>query len=304
MTSPQPTPLALFLPVASAFDQQLSGVLVDAANDATARLTSLAGKDGVGAQVRRAQLARVRAALGQTAEGLWQGASADLVVAAGKAGQAAAAAATNVDKVLFRAFPTGIPPGLAAAHRAQAQYTVSQYLARTANGIPLSEQVYRTQRLASGFIDQQINRSLLLGESWKEMADRVRDSIRPDTKGGVAYAAKRLGRTEINNAFHTAQINAHRDEPWVYAYKWHLSGSHPKADICNDYAEKGHFDGAGPGEWKKEEIPGKPHPQCLCYTTAVTVDEDQFVKGFLDGNYDKYLDEKVYKYAPKSQRPC
>lgn len=304
MTSPQPTPLQLFLPVASAFDQQLSGVLVDAANDATGRLESLAGTAGVGAQVRRAQLGQVRRELGKTAEALWAGASDGLVVAAGKAGQAAAAAATNTNKMLFRAFPGGIPPGLPEALKAQAQSTVNQYLARTANGIPLSAQVYRTKALADGVIDQEINRSLLLGESWKEMADRVKDSIRPDVKGGVAYAAKRLGRTEINNAFHTSQVNAHRDEPWVLAYKWNLSGSHPRADVCNEYAEDSHFKGGEAGEWKKEEVPGKPHPQCLCHLTTVVVDEDAFVNGFLNGHYDKYLDEKVYKYAPRSKRPC
>lgn len=303
MSSPEPTPLQRFVRVAQEQDAELSALLEDAAKDAEARINALAGKQGVGASVRRAQYRQVRAELLKTAEGLYVGAGATLVQSAAAAGQAAAEAATYVDKVLFREFG-GMPPGLAAAHREQARHTVNNYLARTANGIPLSAQVYRTQQLSQGLVDQQINRSILLGESWKEMADRVKGSIDPNVRGGVAYAAKRLGRTEINNAFHTVQVNAHRDEPWVTAYKWNLSGSHPKADKCNEYAEKEHFAGGGAGEWKKEEVPGKPHPQCLCHLTSVTVDEDEFVQGFLNGNYDQYLDEKVYGHAPRSQRPC
>jgi hypothetical protein len=48
----------------------------------------------------------------------------------------------------------------------------------------------------------------------------------------------------------------------------------------------------------------KPHPQCLCYITAETDDEDAFVNGFLHGKYDQYLDQKVYGLAPPSARPC
>lgn len=284
-------------------DRAFDKLLRDAAKDAEARMVKLAGKDGVGAAVRRSQLGQVRAELLRTAQDLYAGAGAVLVQSAAQAGAAAAQYASQIDEVIFREFG-GLPPGLAAAHRAQAQNTVDQYLARTANGIPLSEQVYRTQRLSSGFIDQQINHALLLGESWKELADRVRSSIRPDVRGGVSYAAKRLGRTEINNAFHTAQINAHRDEPWVTGYRWNLSGSHPKPDVCNEYAEEQHYDGGPAGVWKKEEVPGKPHPQCLCFVTAESIDEDAFVQGFLNGDYDKYLDEKVYKHAPRSARPC
>lgn len=297
-------PLYGLIGVTQGMDAVISNLLIDAATDAALRILALAGKDGVGAAVRRAQYTQVRSELLKTAEGLYQGAGATLVQSAAAAGQAAAAAATQMDQILFAEFGQDLPPGLAAAHVAQAQNTIDQYIARTANNIPLSQQVYKTKALSSGLIDQQINRSILLGESWKEMADRVKDSILPNVRGGVAYAAKRLGRTEINNAFHTAQINAHMDEPWVNGYKWNLSGSHPKADTCDEYANEEHYRGGEPGVYQKGETPNKPHPQCLCYITATTVDEDEFVNGFLNGHYDKYLDEKVYGHAPPSARPC
>lgn len=298
-----PSPLVGLMYVSQGMEAALNNLLVDAATDAVLRMTALAGRAGVGAQVRRAQYAQVRAELLKTAEGLYTGAGGVLVQSAAAAGAEAAKAATRLDDVLFREFG-GVPPALAAAHRAQARNTINQYIARTTNGIPLSDQVYKTQRLSSGFIDQQINRSILLGESWKEMADRVKGSIRPDTRGGVAYAAKRLGRTEINNAFHTAQVNAHLDEPWVVGYKWNLSGSHPKADKCDELANEEHYQGGGPGVFRKGDVPQKPHPQCMCFITTEAVDEDEFVNGFLRGDYDKYLDEKVYGLAPPKARPC
>lgn len=299
-----PSPLTGLMYANMTLEAALENLLLDAATDALVRMASLAGKAGMGAQVRRAQYAQVRAELLKTAEGLYAGAGGTLVQATAAAGEAASKAATLMDKAIFESFGQSLPPGLAAAHRAQAQDTIRQYQARTANGIPLSSQVYKTQRLSSGFIDQQINRSLLLGESWKELADRVKGSIQPGVKGGVAYAAKRLGRTEINNAFHTAQVNAHRDEPWVSAYRWNLSRSHPKADICDEMAGEVHYRGGEPGRYRKEDTPSKPHPQCFCYITAETMDEDAFVNGFLKGDFDKHLDEKIYGHAPPSARPC
>lgn len=302
MTSP--VPLYGLIGVAQGIDAAINEILIDAALDAVARINALSKRTGIGAQVRRAQYTQVRAELLKTAEGLYQGAGATLVTSAAAAGAAAAEAASTMDAAIFASFGQTLPAGLAAAHRAQAQNTINQYIARTANGIPLSSQVYKTKALSAGLIDQQINRSLLLGESWKELADRVKGSIEPGVRGGVAYAAKRLGRTEINNAFHTAQINAHMDEPWVTGYRWNLSRSHPKADECDEYAKETHYQGGQPGIYQKGETPRKPHPQCMCYITAESVDEDDFVQGFLNGNFDKHLDEKVYGLAPKNARPC
>lgn len=299
-----PSPLEGLLYANMTFDAAINNILIDAASEAAFRLVALAGKGGVGAAVRRDQYRQVRAELLKTSTELYQGAGGVLVQSAAEAGAQAAAAASRMDQVLFQSFGQDLPPGLAAAHRAQAQNTINQYLARTANGIPLSSQVYRTKALSDGVIDREINRALLLGESWKELADRVAGSIQPGVRGGVSYAAKRLGRTEINNAFHTAQVNAHKDEPWVHGFKWNLSGSHPKADTCDEYANEAHYQGGASGVYEKQNVPKKPHPQCLCYVTAAMVTEEDFVQGFLNGNYDRHLDEKVYGLAPKSARPC
>lgn len=297
MTSPAgPNPLQRFLRVQRAHDRELDSLLRAAARDADRRVRALAGRQGIGAQVRAAQLTQIRAELLRTSRILWPNVNVVLTRQLEAAVQAAADAASAVDRVIFRA-AGGMPTGLADAHRAQARDTLRFYEARTANGIPLSEQVYRTQQLADGFVDRQVNLAILQGSSWKEIADRVRGSILPNVRGGVAYAAKRLGRTELNNAFHTAQKAAHLDEPWVETYRWRLSGSHPKIDACDDLAGTVHFDGGEPGHFRKEDLPSKPHPQCLCHFTAETVSIEAFVTNFRNGRYDRYLDEKIGDYA-------
>jgi len=303
MTGPV-NPLNALIGVTVGAEAVLQNVLEDAAVEAAARIVALGAKPGIGAQVRRAQYAQVRAELLKTSSGLYGAVGTDLVQATAAAGQAAAGAASSMDAVLFNAFGQDLPAGLAAAHREQAKGTVKAYQARTANNISLSDQVYKTKALSDGFLDQQINRSLLLGESWKELADRVKGSIDPNVRGGVAYAAQRVGRTEINNAFHTVQKQAHMDEPWVSGMRWNLSRSHPTADDCDAFAKEAHYKGGPAGVYEKPNVPPKPHPQCLCYLTAESVSEDDFVHGFLNGNYDQYLDEKVYGHAPRTERPC
>ena len=296
------SPLNRLIPILQDADAQMTVLLRETAEEAAARVRALAGKEGIGAKIRTAQYRQVRSELMKSAASLYQEVPASLVYGMDRAGQAASKAGEEIDEMIFRQFG-GMPEGLAEAQRASARGTVRSYIARTANDIPLSEQVWRTERLSSGLLAKQINMALLLGESWKELADRVRESIVPGVRGGVAYAAKRLGRTEINNAFHTASIANNREKPWVDSFRWNLSGSHPKADVCDEYATEQHYRGGEPGHYHKSEVPAKPHPQCLCYVTAETVGEDEFVASFLGGKYDRYLDEKIGSSAADVTSP-
>jgi hypothetical protein len=98
----------------------------------------------------------------------------------------------------------------------------------------------------------------------------------------------RLARTEINNAFHFTQIRYTREMPWVEGYKWNLSGSHGRPDVCNQMAE--HSEGLGRGVYGKGGVPGKPHPMCLCFITTETIDNATFYKRYRSGAYDRYTD--------------
>ncbi len=173
--------------------------------------------------------------------------------------------------------------------RLTARSGLDNMLSRAENRHRLSRLVYRNLSAWNGRMDREINISLLRGLSAKEFANRIAHMVRPDVPGGVSYAAMRLARTEINNAFHLTQIRYTREMPWVEAYQWNLSGSHGKPDICNDMASKDH-DGLGPGVYKKKDVPGKPHPHCLCFVTAVTKNPGEMEKQLLRGSYKKYFD--------------
>jgi hypothetical protein len=158
--------------------------------------------------------------------------------------------------------------------------------------IPLAESVYRNEALSSGKIDRIVDDALSRGASAAELARDVRAFVNPNTRGGVRYAAQRLGRTELNNAFHATQVRQAQQQPWVTAVKWELSGSHPVPDECNEYAEGVFYAGGKPGEWKPEDVPAKPHPNCLCFTTPVDIGREAFVDGLLKGDFDAYLEKE------------
>lgn len=297
------SPLALYLATQVEHDREMAMVLRDAANEAETLMTKLGTKYGIGSEVRRAQISLVLRELRGQQGVMWGNISDTLSIHMDYAADAAAEGEEMLTDYLFRNVGGPIPE-LQEAYRAQARATVSAYKSRLANNIPLSQQVYRTSALANGYVDRSVNRGILLGKSAKEIAADVKGLINPNTPGGVSYAAMRLGRSELNNAFHTTQIGLRKNDPFVTAMKWNLSESHPKADNCNDYAENAHFDGGGAGEYRPIEVPGKPHPHCFCYLTSVSVSDADFVKQFINGDYNSYIDQKVYTHLPKSRLPC
>jgi hypothetical protein len=270
--------------------------LRDAAADIQRRINKLESKHGIGSVVRRAQLSLIRRELRIVTNGFWQGFGRRVRAA----GNAVAEAATNAERVLqevlFNRAGERAPGALLEAQRAYAKRTVATYLARGQNGIGLSQRVYRTRSLANGWVDRAVNRVILQGGSWQEIARDVRPMIEPNTPGGVSYAAKRLGRTELNNAFHTTQKATAEVNPFVIAVRWHLSKSHGRKDAC-DLLAKGHSPGKSAGLYVPSELPPKPHPQCLCYTTNEMMEEDDFLDivsnpDYLDGLIDEYGQRK------------
>lgn len=303
MTSPSPlSPLQRYLGAQVQTDREMRRLFREATNEAERLIETLAGKDGIGAQVRRAQYQSILRNLRVVQAETWGTAGKVVREGMARAAQAASEAEKVVNRLLFNALGGPISL-LEAAMDQQAKETVGTLLARAANDIPLSEQVYRSRAVADGLVSRAVNRSILLGQSWKELADNVHGLISPDTPGGASYAAKRLGRTELNNAFHRTQIDQRREDPFVSGMKWHLSRTHPKADDCDTLANSSHFRGGDPGVFKPSDVPRKPHPQCLCFLTSVSVSEEEFVQSFLNGNYDEYIDDKVYRYVP-DRAPC
>jgi hypothetical protein len=283
-------PLDLYLRTQRVADRQLARLLLAAAEDAEARILARAGNK-ISDQVTRAQLTLVSAELRKQVVDLWP--DVDNVVRQGilDAADAAARAESLLTNTLYNA--AGIPPAeMAAAVRQQARQGAESLYSRKVAGRDLSQRVYRTSVGAQGMLQNTINKALAQGASWKRLAGDVKGLINPRVPGGVSYAAERLARTEMNNAFHETQKRSALHNPFIDAMRWHLSSSHPENDVCDSMAHDDH-EGMGEGVFSKGNVPSKPHPQDLCYLTPEVVDEDEFVRKFKKGEYDQYLDEIV-----------
>lgn len=206
------------------------------------------------------------------------------------AAEAAAEAALAQDaKVLKALFPnTSERKAWEASYVQSARHGVGAMITRILHtNIPLSKQVYRTTAFETGRLDRKINSALARGSSAKELAALVRSDISPKAPGGVSYAALRLGRSEINNAFHAMSISNAQDDPWVEEMVWHLSKVHKEdpGDLCEDYALQSLF--------PKADVPPKPHPQCMCYVTRKPMQWGEFQLQLESGSFDAYF-EKTY----------
>jgi hypothetical protein len=100
---------------------------------------------------------------------------------------------------------------------------------------------------------------------------------------GVSYNALRLARTEIQKAHALATDRILLSQPWVEKEQIHLSAAHPETDICDDTVQGGHD---GKGIYAVGDIELPLHPNCLCYKTAVLMEEREFtsrLNGWLTG---------------------
>jgi hypothetical protein len=167
-----------------------------------------------------------------------------------------------------------------------AQRTVETILARAGlSKVPLSERIYNMSVWMNNRLDRLIAGTMARGLNAARFAKVARDWFSPSTPGGTRYAAMRLARTEINNAFHATSIQYAASKPWVSQMEWHLSKSHPGKDRCDVIAAASPYD--------VHLIPRKPHPQCMCYVTEVTPDENDWIDRFVAGEFDDYLDREL-----------
>lgn len=291
---PTDTPLTQYLRLQRALDRDVLASLRVTYASISGELLRLQGRAGIGARVREDQLRLSMIAINRDLANYWT-AVGDMVQAR-QYSAAASAGETIFNASHLRAvYPADDVDYLLRGARASAQQSLQVALERVSGSsrIPLAESVYNNQALTSGHIDDLVNAALGRGASAVELARDVRAFVNPHTPGGVRYAAMRLGRTELNNAFHAAQVRSAVEAPWVDAVKWNLSGSHPVPDECNVYAEDEHWEGRGAGIWRPSEVPGKPHPNCLCYTTPEDIGRDEFIRRFEAGQFDSVVDQMI-----------
>lgn len=295
-------PLISYLRVQRDHERQMLSILRQSVARMDGELRRLNGRTGIGAAVRRDQVAMTQAAIHREMAGLWRQLGDE--IAAGRQ-DAAAAAVESVypGDALRRVLPADDLDYMLRSARETARRGAATVESRVGlSQVPLAESVYHNEQLAMGKIDEIVNSALASGASAAELARDVRAYIRPDVRGGVRYAALRLGRTELNNAFHAQQVQEGIKTPWTLGLKWELSGSHPRPDECNEYADNVHYEGGDAGVFKPEDVPAKPHPNCLCFTTPVVDSRDEFVRKFQSGEYDKFLDEEFPGISPAQAR--
>jgi hypothetical protein len=298
---PGEPPIRTFARITAQTDREILRLLAEAARDAGREAERLAKSRKFGAMTREAQQRLIQAEMHRQMRALWEGVG-HLTIFGEK--EAARAAADSMDFLQNRLWRAGGADAsdFRRAIRRSAETGVDAYLSRQENLQGLSKRVYKNDLLGRGRVSATINKGLLRGLSARELANEISGLIRPGVRGGVSYNAMRLARTEINNAFHFSSIRYTREQPWVTGYKWNLSGSHGRVDICNEYAQKNH-DSLGRGVFKKSNVPGKPHPNCLCYITTVSTPPGKFERQLRNGSYNSYLRkvERSGMFHPEEQ---
>lgn len=268
-------------------DQEVHRIMLNASKEASRQMAILAERGTMSSSVRSAQLAMAK----MNAE-MWGHIGDATKVGIGDAVWNAAEAQALFDEGLFA--KAGFTQTYwRASMTATAAQGVENLVSRKVNGKTLSQNIWRNQALSKGYLDRALNNGLLLGKTPAEIAKDVIGYVNPNVPGGASYAAKRLARTEVVNAYHTTRIRQYQATPWIETVKWNLSESHGRPDACNDYADSTHFPNGEMGEFLVMEAPGKPHPNCLCYLTPVPVGIDAFVKNFQSGKYDNYIQEQM-----------
>lgn len=285
----KPSPLAAYMGVQQATDREMARALELAAKQIRARIVKLNGLGGVGANVRAAQLQLTLNEIRQVQRTLWRGGIIQAIVRGQKAAaEAAVAAQETLERVLYGKLPERVADAVRDSLRHSAHAGIDSAYSRVPR--TLSARVYNAFTLSSGRLERTIRAGIISGLSARELAAEVYSFVSPTAPGGASYAAMRLARTEINNAFHQQQI-AGGQRPGVKAIKWNLSGSHKVPDDCNKFAA--HASRFGAGCYDPGRVPDKPHPQCLCYLTYVTMSPTDFVQAIRDGDFDSQLDAKI-----------
>lgn len=168
------------------------------------------------------------------------------------------------------------------------------FLERTINGMKLSDRVWNLSYQFQKEIEETIFTGLSNGRSAQEMSRDIRRYLRnPDklfrrvrdasgklvlSRSAKAFKpgqgvyrssyknAMRVGRTEINTAYRTADHNQYDNTPFVLGIEVRLSAQHPRVDVC-DYLV-----GYYPPTFKFVGW----HPQCICFQVPILPSREEF----------------------------
>lgn len=276
-----------FTAVNAQSEKQIRRVLTLGAQNASDRIMRLGDSQTFSAGVRAAQIRLAISEIRAEMKDIFGKIPPILSAGSKDAAAAAVDALAESDRAyLSAAFgDTNAINSLVAVERHSAMLGVQHAITRiTKTDQPLSARVYRTRALANHWVQRDVTIGILKGDSAREIAKTVRKHIRPDVPGGVSYAALRLARTELNNAFHATAISLSQDRPWVENMAWNLSARHEidpvNPEICEQYSLR---------IFHVDNVPPKPHPQCRCFVTPVLEDFNTFLTHLTAGQYRDWI---------------
>lgn len=279
--------LSRYMKIQSQTDTRIRTILVDTAEDANDQVSALKNNSTFSAGVRTAQLRLVMSTIKGILDDLFDGITPVIRDGQKSEAQAAVDALSETDRDYLQAAfdSTGAVNDFIDSQKLQAKIQVINAVNRlTKSEMPLSKRVYRTKSLAKTWVQKDVTIGIAKGSSAQEIAKIVRKHIRPNTPGGVSYAALRLGRTELNNAFHATAIELSQDRPWIEGMQWYLSAVHQidpgNVEICETYAGQ---------IFQVNNVPRKPHPQCRCFVAPVLEPPDVFIRNLTAGQYRDWI---------------
>lgn len=277
MPIPRRTPLITLMRLEAKHVAALNTLLGETLKDLDAQIAGMDGKNPITVMQAKAQRAAMNDFMGRAFDNLEDVTRVGMVEAAGAA---SLVVSQYEDQLLKLVLDKKTMAALARSESLRAAAGLEAALKRMQGTSykPLSKTVYDTKQLASGWVDNTINRALAAGWSRQQLAKELRKSIDPKVPGGVSYAANRTARTEINNAFHASSAERYMNSVIVEGVDWNLSSSHPEGDICDQLADDSPYD--------KKNVPQKPHPNCYCFITPALPTEEEFMEKLFNGDYD------------------
>lgn len=269
------------------YDRDIAVILSKAADDIDDDISALIAKSGPGARMRESQLREIRSMVSKRLNEIYasnfdlikhhQAIVAEIVTAIG----------AKRDHKIYKQLGLSKKDEdeLVTAMVAGASRNIQAVVARHTRTKKLIKTIDKSKLFAKAMVDRRIDSGLVKGDGADQIAKDIRGLLDPATPGGVSYAAKRIGRTEIGNAFHAQAQEDSINKPWIESVSWNLSRSHPVGSgcLCEKYALKGKYD--------PEKVPDKPHPQCLCYITPNVKPWEVVLAEVEDSRYDSWLEE-------------
>lgn len=172
---------------------------------------------------------------------------------------------------------------------------------RAADGLRLSDRLWRIDRGANEAVGQAVERAVILGHDAARAArdflsrgaavpgevqaalsaangvaigkEAARLLVGKDDAGGALYQSMRVFRTEINRAHGEAYMNPEVEgRSWFGGWRFLLSPEHPETDICDLLADQNLY-GLGKGVYPdRDACPWPAHPNTLSYVETVFAD--------------------------------